>query len=575
MAKKSGAEIIVEVLEDEKVPFTFGIPGAQNLELYDVLDHSDRVRPVLVTDEQCASFMADGVSRSSGKLGCVNLVPGAGLTHALSGIAEAFMDQVPLLVLSCGVRSDIGKAYQLHDIPQLELARPITKAQYRVTDGGAISNVLRNACRMARRAPQGPVIVEIPANLMVFHHEPESREAIEGNEPERHAPSESVAQVIARLAETRRPLLYLGNGCAETPQRDLIALAERLQAPVATTIQGKGVFPETHPLWLWCGFGAAAPKFVRSVASSCDAMLAIGCRFAEVGTGSYGIEPPRPLIHVDVDPTVFDRNFSADLAVESDAAAFVAAILADLPVRPPVSALPDSISRGHAEVRAAWQAPSSDAAVSGSRLMSALQSGFGPETIYVADSGNGQFIAIECLRLERPGLFLAPVDFSCMGYALPAAIGAALANPDMQVVATMGDGAFLMTGLELMTAAQLKVPVALFVLRDRELTQIAQFQDTAFAHRSASDLPDFELGSLCAGVGVQFLSITQDQDLENTIAEARNRLSDGPIVVEVAIDNTQRTFFTQGVVRTNFGRLSWGERLHFVARALGRRAFGH
>lgn len=207
--------------------------------------------------------------------------------------------------------------------------------------------------------------------------------------------------------------------------------------------------------------------------------------------------------------------------------------------------------------------------------MSALQSGFGPETIYVADSGNGQFIAIECLRLERPGLFLAPVDFSCMGYALPAAIGAALANPDMQVVATMGDGAFLMTGLELMTAAQLKVPVALFVLRDRELTQIAQFQDTAFAHRSASDLPDFELGSLCAGVGVQFLSITQDQDLENTIAEARNRLSDGPIVVEVAIDNTQRTFFTQGVVRTNFGRLSWGERLHFVARALGRRTFGH
>ncbi len=192
----------------------------------------------------------------------------------------------------------------------------------------------------------------------------------------------------------------------------------------------------------------------------------------------------------------------------------------------------------------------------------------------MADIGNGLFVAMESLRLDQRRSFLAPVDFSRMGCALPAAIGAGLANPGRPVAAFMGDGAFLMIGLELMTAAQLRVPLAPFVLRGRELTQIAQFQDTAFAHRCESDLPDFELRGLCAGLGVPFLDLSRDRDLDDKLFETRDRLRDGPIVIEVAFDNTQRTFFTQGVVRTNFGRLPWSERLHFVARALARRAFG-
>jgi acetolactate synthase-1/2/3 large subunit len=514
------------------------------------------------------------VSRSSGRLGCVNLVPGAGLTHALSGIAEAFMDQVPLLVLCCGVRADSGRAYQLHDIAQLEVARPVSKAQFRVTEGGAIAQVLREACRIARRAPPGPVVVEVPADLMAFRHAPTPREAAVAEDVPKNPPPDIVARAAARLAAARRPLLYLGNGCVGAPQADLVALAERLQAPVATTIQGKGLFPERHPLWLWCGFGAATPSFVRRIASACDATLAIGCRFAEVATGSYGIAPPRPLIHVDVDSSVFDRNFSADLAVESDAAVFLAALLPELPARRPDGDLHATIVRGHEEVHAAWVARPAAGAVSGARLMTALQSGFGPDTVYVADSGNGQFVAMECLRLERPRRFLAPVDFSCMGYALPAAIGAALANPGTPAVAVMGDGAFLMTGLELLTAAQLEVPVALFVLRDRELTQIAQFQDTAFARRCASDLPDFDLSDLCRGLGVAHLAIATEADLDEGVARVREGLTQGPVVAEVVFDNTQRTYFTRGVVRTNFGRLPWSERLHFAARALGRRARG-
>jgi acetolactate synthase-1/2/3 large subunit len=568
MSTRTGAELVVAALEDEGVPFTFGIPGAQNLELYDALDRSSRVRPILVTDEQAGAFMADGVSRASGRLGCLNLVPGAGLTHALSGIAEAFMDGVPLLVLASGVRSDIGKAFQLHDVPQIEIARPVTKAQFRVTEGVELYRAVRAACRVARTPPFGPVIVEIPANLFIFRHQ-----AMLDIPDQASLPTPDTAMVAAlaeRLAAARRPLLYLGAGAAAAGP-DLIRLAELLQAPVATTIQGKGVFPERHPLWLWCGFGPAAPDFARSIAQECDATLAIGCRFAEVGTGSYGLDPPRPLLHVDIDPAVLGRNYTADLAVCADAGKLVAALLPQLAPRAPDDALHSAVAAGHRAVQAAWDALESRHGVPGPRLVAAVQEAAGPNAVFVADSGNGLFVAAEVLRLDVPGRFLAPVDFSAMGYALPAAIGAALSRPEGRTVAFMGDGAFLMTGLELMTAMQQNARLLLFVLRDRELTQIAQFQDTAFARRSASDLPDFDLPLLCRSLGVPCIQLSSADALPDVLGEAFAAAESGPVVVEVAFDNQHRSYFTRGVVKTNFGRLPWLDRLRFVTRAVARR----
>lgn len=572
MTKRTGAELVLRALEDEQVPFAFGIPGAQNLELYDVLDRSAAVRPVLVTDEQSASFMADGVSRASGRLGCVVLVPGAGLTHALSGVAEAFMDQIPMLVLASGIRSDTGKAFQLHDIDQLGVARPITKAQLRITDGVETYRIIRQACRVARTPPAGPVIVELPANLLVFRHQAEFTPPVEQAAPAAIPAEAAVDQVRALLADHRRPLLYLGLGSAGAGA-ELVTLAERLEAPVSTTFQGKGVFPESHPLWLWCGFGPAAPEFVRSVARRCDVTLAIGCRFAEVATGSYGLEPAGPLIHVDVDGAVLARNYPAALAVNADAAAFVSALLPELAQRDKDDALRATISAGHQQVERDWAAQESDDGVPPPRLLAALQTTYGADAVYVADSGNGLFQAVECLRVDRPRSFLAPVDFSCMGYAVPAALGAALAVPERAVVAIVGDGALLMTGLELMTAAQLEIPVTVIVLRDRELAQIAQFQEVAFARKTASELHDFDLAALCRGVGVQHLRLTGEQDLASTLATARaSHLAGRPVLVEAMIDAGVKTYFTRGVVRTNFARLSWSDRLRFVARAVARRA---
>jgi acetolactate synthase-1/2/3 large subunit len=595
---------VVRALEDEGIPFTFGIPGTHNIELYDALAESRRVRPILVTDEQSASFMADAVWRSSGRLGCVSVVPGAGLTHALSGIAEAYMDNVAMLVLGCGIRRDTGHAYQLHDIDQFGVVAPVTKAQLRPERGEELYKTVREACRLARAGAPGPVMVEVPANLYLVSHDRARAPDERFDPPEAPAPSPQVVEQAADMLNgAKRPLLYLGLGAAPAGAA-LVRLAEALEAPVATTFQGKGVFPEAHPLSLWPGFGDAAPKFARTVARGCDATLAIGCRFGEVATGSYGLTPPTPLIHVDIDPDVLNRNYTAEVGATADSAAFVDALLPRLEAKPADAALREAIRTGHTGVRAAWReaatmsadaagadaagadaagadAAGADAAeargsgVSPFLLLEALQDGFGPDTIFTADSGNGTFLAVECLRLDAPGRLLAPVDYSCMGYSVPAAIGAGLARPDAATVALVGDGAFLMTGLELLTAADQGVPVLVVILRDRELAQIAQFQKVVFNRTVASRLPDYDPRAICEGVGVECLSMRTDGEIASTLKTAAEILGRGePCAIDVTIDYSGKTFFTKGVVKTNFLRLPWRERLRMVGRALGRRVRG-
>ncbi len=566
--KKTGAEWVVQALEDEGIPFTFGIPGTHNIELYDALSSSS-VRPILVTDEQSASFMADAVWRASGKLACANLVPGAGLTHAMSGVAEAFLDTIPMLVLGCGIRRDTGKSFQLHHVDQLAMVKPVTKGTFLPSRGGEIYATIRRACRLAREGAPGPVMVEIPADHYLSKDEAGSFVA----EPSRSSPPSAgdLTKAVELLAKCRRPLLYLGLGAARA---NVVALAERLESPVATTIQGKGVFPESHPLALWPGFGDAAPPFARSIASECDGLLALGCRFGEVATASYGVNPAHPFVHVDIDPSVLNRNFAADLAIASDATAFVASLLERLPSRPEDPEIRNRIRDGRSAVWEGWLREEGDP-VSPPRLLRALQERLGPGAIFTSDSGNGTFLAMEMLRLDGTGKLLAPVDYSCMGYAVPAAIGAKLARPDAPVVALAGDGAFLMTGLEMLTAANYEVPIMVFLLHDRELSQIAQFQSVAMNRKTCTNLPDYDAEALCRAVGVGCLKLSTDTEIDAVVRRASETAAAGkPVLVDVAIDYSRKTYFTRGVVRTNLGRLAWRDRLRFLGRALVRKVTG-
>lgn len=572
--RANGAIAVVKALEDEGVRFTFGIPGTHNIELYDVLERSEKIRAVLVTDEQSASFMADAVSRTSESVGVCNVVPGAGVTHCLSGVAEAFMDGVPMLVLTCGVRTDTGKAYQLHDVDQLAILKPVTKAQLRPEKASDIYPAIRRALAIARSGTPGPVVVEISANHYFLTQEV-GEFAWSAAPPIPAEPAASLVDEAARLlAQAKHPALYVGNG-ARGAAALLKELAEKFALPVTTTIQGKGVFPENHPLWLWPGFGPMAPGFVKSIMDRCDVLLAVGVRFSEVATGSYGLTPPENLIHVDINKEVFSRNYPARLTIVSDAGAFLKALLPKLGAARPCDTVEKEIAAGHAAVRAEWARDRSEARVTPHALFEALQARTKPGAIYVTDSGNGTFLSMEHLRLDGPNRFLGPIDFSCMGYCVPAAIGAKFANPDKDVVGLAGDGALLMTGLEMMTAAHYSIAPVILVLRDGELGQIAQFQRMTLAKDTLTALPAYSVEQFAKTVGAGFVSIGNDAQIDRGLGQAFDLARTGqPVMIDCAIDYSQKTYFTKGVVATNFWRLPFGERMRKIARFAGRKITG-
>jgi acetolactate synthase-1/2/3 large subunit len=490
------------------------------------------------------------------------------------------MDNVPMLVLGCGIRRDTGMAFQLHDVDQLSMVEPVTKATFLPETGPALYQAVLDACRIAREPPGGPVFVEVPANLYLFRYAVEIPDPIPGTEAAEPMGPEPDRHQVARAAElvraARRPLLYVGAGTRQAGAA-VLDLAEALEAPVSTTFQGTGVFPESHPLFLWPGFGSAAPPFVQGLAQECDLTLALGCRFSEVGTGSYGLAPVGPLVHVDADPSVPGRNFPAEVAVTGDVRLFLEALARDLGDHRADrdEALRERIRKGHAEVWEGWLDDVGGPGVTPAHLIRTAQRLYGPDTIFTTDSGNGTFLAMECLRLEEPGKFLAPVDYSCMGYAVPAALGARLARPDCPVVALAGDGAFLMTGLETLTGVREGLGVVILVLRDHELAQIAQFQSVALNRKVASELPDFEVEGIARATGAAFIGLASDDRVEEVLTQADLEARKGrPVLVDVAIDYSRKTYFTRGVVKANLTRLPLSDRVRFIGRALARKVTG-
>ena len=571
--KANGAALVVKALQQAQVEWVFGIPGTHNIELYDALLDAEGIRTVLITDEQSSGFMADGVARASGGLAALNLVPGAGLTHAMSGISECFLDQIPLLVLVCGIRRDTGRAYQLHAIDQVSVVRPVSKGVFQPATHGELFQAVTQACALARQAPCGPAVVEIAAELFLLEGQVQEAD-LQVPAPAPAPPMPDLAAIQAALDNATAIALYVGLG-ALAGGEDLVALAEALDAVVFTTVSGKGVFPETHPRWAWNTLGRGAPKPIRQVEAGCDLMLAIGCRFGEVATASYGMTPPRTLIHVDIDPGVFDRNHTAQINLQADAAPFIRALLAGGLRARPASARVDQLRKAHQAIRAEQARPASDpdrTRVQPATLFESVHRLCGADTIFVGDSGNGLFLAMEHLRLEQPRSFLGPVDYSCMGYSVPAAIGAKLAQPHRAVAAFVGDGAFLMTGLEMLTAATYSAGVLFFLLRDGELSQIAQFQRAALGRQTCTALAAYDAQAIARGVGVTPMKLERDEDVERVVQAAHDLTLTGvPVLIEVAIDYSSPTSFSRGIIKTNFLRLPWKDRLRMLTRILKRK----
>jgi acetolactate synthase-1/2/3 large subunit len=577
--KRTGARLAVHALEQLGIRHTFGIPGVHNTELYDELGKSETVSPVLVTHEGGGAFMADGVSRTSDDTGTLVIVPAAGMTHAMSGIGEAYLDGIPMLVISGGIRRDTGAHYQLHAVDQGRILDGIIKDYTLVEAHADVVPALYDAYRTAHAGEPGPVFVEIPVEIQMFRGEvdavPDFKPA---PAPEPAFSDDEIARAADLLAGAERPGIYVGWGAVDAA--DLTArIAERLVAPVSTTLQGLSAFPADHDLHTGVGFGPSAVPAAQTAFEGCDALLAVGCRFAELATGSYGLEVPDNLVHVDINPEVFDKNAPAAVPIEGDARQVLSALADELDSREisPARSLGDlsaTIRSEKEDYFAEWRQKERADAVSPGHFFTALRERLDDDAQMVVDDGKHTFLAAELFPVRRPRGFISPSDFNCMGYCVPAAIGAKFANP-RQVAAIVGDGAFLMTGMELLTAATHDLGVMVFVFHDGELGQISQFQSIPLNRKTCTVLDDFRVEGVADAVGAHFVAMENDAAIGEALDEAMEVSARGtPVLVDVNIDYSKRTMMTKGVVKTNLSRFSTGEKVRFVARAAKRHLLG-
>ncbi len=576
--KKTGAWLAVHALEQLPISHTFGIPGVHNTELYDRLSSSKKIEPVLVTHELGAAFMADAVSRTSNKVGTLVVVPAAGLTHAMSGIGEAFLDGIPMLVISGGVRRDIDVSFQLHEMDQQKLVEAVTKAQFSIEEHSEIVPTIFKAFNIAVSGEPGPVYVEIPVDIQLFKGEVKNLPVYQPVEDETRIDETKISRAVELLKNAAVPGLFLGWGCRAC--KDIsIELAEILEAPVSTTLQGLGVFPGDHPLHTGMGFSQAAVPAAENAFKDCDCLLAVGTRFSEIPTGSFGCKVPENLIHVDINPEVFNKNFPAKVQIKGDAKRVLLAILDKLKgdnfiTDRKYTTLRDNIKKDKEAYYDEWRKHKKKK-VNPFLFFEALQKNLEEDAIILVDDGNHTYLAVELFPVKKEQRCYCPTDFNSMGYCVPAAIGAKLANPDSQVIGIVGDGAFLMTGMETLTASHRGLGVAYFVFHDGELSQVAQSQEIPYNRKTCTILGKFNLEGMAIACRAEYFEISRNKDIGEVIPKALEISSKGkPVIVDVNIDYSKRTRFTQGVVKTVLKRFPFRDKARFIGRALLRKVTG-
>ena len=572
--KKSGAWLARYALEQLPIGYTFGIPGVHNTELYDELNSSEVIEPVLVTHEGCGAFMADAVSRVSDKIGCMLIVPAAGVTHAASGIGEAFLDGIPMLVISGGIRSDSKYGYQLHEMDQHKLLEPITKKTFKVESQDMIIPTLFEAYAIAVDGEPGPVFVEIPVNIQLDRGEVKNLPEFVKTTHQYPLEESELEQAMSLLDGAKNPGIFVGWGAVDALPF-IREIAEHIGAPVATTLQGLSAFPADHPLHAGFGFGPAAVPSARNAFAGCDCLLAVGTRFGEIATASYGVTVPENLIHIDINPKVFNRNYPARVSIQGDAKIVCEKLLEKIKFgvsRKKSADVESQIAADKMAFRLEWQSADKEDCVNPVRFFDELRMQLDQDAYVVVDDGNHTFLTAELLPIYKARGLISPTDFNCMGYAVPAAIGAKISHPDKEVVSIVGDGAFLMTAMELATASQRNLGTINFVFNDGELSQIAQAQTRPYNRTTCADVASVKLEGIATATGCEYLAIKNNQEIAAAITNAFDIADKGkPVIVDVNIDYSKPTCFTQGAVKTNIKRLPFDTKVRMIGRAIYRK----
>src|SRR5579859_924212 len=575
---RTGAWLVRYALEQLPVSHTFGIPGVHTTEIYDELSRSEKIRPVLPTHECCGAFAADAISRTAaGEIGCLVIVPAAGVTHAMSGIGECYLDGIPLLVITGGPRTDVPFGFQLHGIDQQRLVDGIVKRSWQVKEHSEIVSVIFEAYHTAVSGVPGPVLVEVPVNLQLFSAPIDDVPVFTPHAPEPLNCHHELNQAAQMLSAARSPGIFVGWGAVDVSD-SVAQIAELLGAPVSTTLQGLSAFPGNHPLHAGMGFSRAAVAAAENAFAKCDCLLAIGVSFGEIPTGSFGCAVPEDLIHIDISPEAIGRNFPARVGLAGDSRVIVPELLARLKSQKTDNAerrrkVETAIANDKQAYREEWNRHSTDR-VNPALFFAELRRQLRDDAIMTVDDGNHTFRAAELFEVRHPRCFVSPTDFNSMGYAVPAAVGAKLANPERQVVSIVGDGAFLMTGLETITAVTHGIEIAYFIFNDGELSQISQGQEIPYNRKTCTTLGELRLQGIADAVGARYIAMENNSQIAGATAQALTAGEGKPALVDVRIDYSKRTRFTQGVVKTVVGSFPFRDKVRFLGRALIRKVTG-
>ena len=546
----TGAQAVIASLEAEGVDTLFGYPGGQAIKIYDALYDSKKIHHVLARHEQGATHMADGYARATGKVGVVLVTSGPGATNTVTGIATAYMDSVPLVVITGQVtRGVIGTdAFQESDI--VGITMPVVKHSFLLQSTDDLTRTFREAFYIASTGRPGPVLIDIPSDLssaeMVFHYPdkislPSYRPTYKGN-------AKQVRQAVTCIQESKRPLIYAGGGIVTSHAcSELTELAERMQIPVVTSLMGKGAMRCSNPLNLG-PVGMHGSKYANMAVTECDLLIAVGARFSDRVTGKVDeFAPHAKIIHIDIDPAEIGKIIDPAVPIVGDAKVVLGAIndrLEKIDAQPVGTEWVKTVC----EWRNRWPLYTEDfedfpGAIAPEVVLSHLSDKLDPEaSIVTTEVGQHQMWAHQNIHREHARTFLSSGGLGTMGFGFPAAIGAKVGCPEDEVVCIAGDGSFQMNSQEMATAAINKVGVKVLIMDNRALGMVHQWQRLFYNERySFTELdanPDFV--KLADAYGWQAARISKPEEVDEALDAMLS--AEGPYLLDVQIPIDQTVY---------------------------------
>ena len=548
-----GAEILVEALIHEGVDSIFGYPGGAVLHIYDELWRSrERITHYLVRHEQGAVHMAEGYARASGRVGVALVTSGPGATNAITGIANAYMDSTPIVVITGQVPLALIGTDAFQEVDTVGITRPCVKHNYLVRDVRDLAPVIHEAFHLAKTGRPGPVVVDIPKDVSADHTHYSRLERITFPCVDRASlPNPlDVQRAAEAILKARRPVLYVGGGIVNSgAARQLLGFAQKLQLPVTPTLMGLGGFPSSHPLSL--GMLGMHGTFVANMAvAESDLLIAVGVRFDDRVTGKLATFAPRAkVIHIDIDPANVGKNRAPDLSVIADARKTLEALRVEVEARGP-SEIDQSIRQraGWWEQLRSWQREQpiqfsgAGDQIKPQHVIRELHRLTRGTAIIATDVGQHQMWAAQFYPFSRERQWITSGGLGAMGFGLPAAIGAQLAFRDQLVVAVVGDGGFQMTNQELATAVQYDLPVKIVIMNNGYLGMVRQWQemfyDRAYSEVDLSVAPDFV--KLAEAYGVFGARATRPEELAGVLEAGLAHK--GVAVIEVVVSREENVF---------------------------------